>query len=155
MSAPWARTTLVTAGDGSAARGLAIAVRCEDPAAARMDFAKLDRDFVHGDDCVAFAFADMGTFKVYKTGLVDPVRPGFRASVTHDATGWTVTARVDIPAGELRGNVSRWRVGDVRFPESERVAGSRYEHSRLSTRFTQPDDDPAAFVEFDIIGENR
>ena len=154
-SVPWARTTLVTVRDGSAARGLTFVVRCEDPAAARMDFTKLDRDFVHGDDCVTFAFAGVGAFKVYKTGLVESARAGFRASVAHDATGWTVTARVDVPAGGLRGNVSRWRVGDVRFPRSERVAGSRYEHSRLSTRFTQPDDDPAAFVEFDIISGNR
>ena len=35
-------------------------------------------------------------------------------------------------------------------PERERVKGSRYEHSRLGTRFTQPEDDPAAFVTFKL-----
>ena len=78
---------------------------------------------------------------------------GFAARVTHDGTGWTVEARVRLTAedrqrGYALGNVSRWRVGDRRRPQEERVPGSRYEHSRLGTVFTNDNDDPAAFVSF-------
>ena len=129
-------------------------VRCEEPAAGAMDFSKRVDDFVRGDDCVTFVVEDEGrvrTAKVYKDGSVEG--PGdFSAQVEKDAGGWKVTARVRVsPAafasGRVRGNVSRWRVGDMRLAKERRVPGSRYEHSRLCTRFTQPDADPAAFVE--------
>ena len=76
-----------------------------------------------------------------------------KCEVTHDGTGWTVTVEIAVTEemakrGFVRGNVSRWRVGDRRMPVKDRVKGSRYEHSRLGTRLTQPEDDPAAFVTF-------
>ena len=118
-------------------------VRCEEPAAEKMDFREIDHVAVWGDDSVTFVFEGIGSLKVFK----DDRR------VTHDDRSWTVTVEVPIPAeiakrGFLRGNVCRWRVGDVRRPKAERVPGSRYEHSRLGTVFTAPDDDPAAFIDF-------
>ena len=81
------------------------------------------------------------------------LKRGLKDAICRDDRSWTVEARIKLPAralqaGSVRGNVCRWRVGDKRHPEKERVPGSRYEHTRLDTRFTQPDDDPAAFVEF-------
>ena len=131
---PWAKTTVTF-------DGTKFVVRCEEPAAKKMDWTSIDNDFVWGDDCVTFVFEGLGKRTVFKTGK----------EVTHDATGWTVEMGVPdeaVKRGFVRGNVCRWRVGDRREPEKRRVKGSRYEHSRLGTVFTQPDDDPAAFVTF-------
>ena len=138
---------------------LALTVRCDDPAAAKMDFSSIDHDAVWGDDSVTFVFEAAGgevrEAKVYKDGSVDGVRDALwlTAEVAHDAAGWTVAARVRLSAaawarGSVRGNVCRWRVGDRRQPAATRVPGSRYEHCRLATCYTRPDGDPAAFVDF-------
>ena len=167
---PWAKTTVTTArvpslSPVSRLPSLVLTVRCEEPAAKKMDWSSIDDDFVWGDDCVTLVLEGVGTWRVYKTGKVES-KSGveverwqgmhrFDSSVTHDETGWTVTAVVQVSdemakRGFVRGNVSRWRVGDRRMPENERVEGSRYEHSRLGTRFTQPEDDSAAFVTFKL-----
>lgn len=156
---PWAQTALTTSVDGD---DLCFRVRCGDPAASKMNFDRKVDDFVWGNDGVTFVLEDDDVVKaatVYLTGEVSSKNAqwkkgeGFSARVTHDATGWTVEARVRLSAraraaGEVRGNVSRWRVGDRKHAESERVPGSRYEHTRLDTCFTQRDDDPAAWVIF-------
>lgn len=157
---PWARTTVRSAvEDGN----LRLDVRCEDPAAPRMDFTRLVDDFVRGNDCVMFIFGEGKTRRaatVYLTGEVtlegDWVKDGaFEATVSHDGKGWSVAARIrpsaaERAAGRLLGNVCRWRVGDCRLPKAERVPGSRYEQSRLDTRYTMPNDDPAAYVMFTL-----
>ena len=101
---------------------------------------------------IRIPFGRVVTESVYKDGSREG-EVGFETKVEKDATGWTVTAKMKISpavfkAGKVRGNVSRWRVGDMRLPKERRVPGSRYEYSRLSTRYTQRDVDPAAFVEF-------
>ena len=161
---PWAKTT-VSSSRIPHPSSLLLTVRCEEPAAAKMDWSSIDHDFVWGDDCVTVALEGQGMWKVYKTGEI--WKCGNREmgkwekdemgkwKVTHDETGWTVTVTIPVTEkmakrGFVRGNVSRWRVGDRRMPEKDRVAGSRYEHSRLGTRFTQPEDDPAAFVTFEL-----
>ena len=172
----WAKTTVTTALVPSRAPvsrlpSLVLTVRCAEPAAAKMDWTTLDNDAVWGDDCVTLVLEGLGTWSAYKTGemreeeegemrkcekgrMRKAGKAGLRDwSVTHDATGWTVEMTVAVPEemakrGFVRGNVSRWRVGDRRMPERERVKGSRYEHSRLRTRLTRPDDDPDAFVTF-------
>ena len=151
----WAPTTVTTAREGS---DLVFRVVCTEPAAARMDFAHQAKDFVWGNDCVLFAFEDpSGQPKcatVYLTGAVDgDDLEGFSATVGHDGGSWTVVARLRTTAeqrrdGKVLGNVCRWRVGDRRQPAADRVPGSRYEHSRLDTCFTKPNDDSAAFVAF-------
>ena len=152
---PWAKTTVVTRrGDGA----LTVVVRCEEPAASRLDFRSIDDDFVWGDDCVTVLWETAGGVRearVYRTGEVRGrnLPDGFAACVAPDATGWTVTARWTLSAAERacgagRGNICRWRVGDRREPRARRVPGSQYEHSRLGTCFTYPDDDAAAFVTF-------
>ena len=167
---PWAKTTVATAlvpRQSSVSRfpSLVLTVRCEEPAAAKMDWTSIDNDFVWGDDCVMLALEGMGTWKVYKNGEVRKWGNGEmgkwgnggvgKCEVAHDETGWTVTAEIRVTEemakrGFIRGNVCRWRVGDRRMPAKDRVKGSRYEHSRLGTRYTQPDDDPAAFVTFEL-----
>ena len=152
---PWAPTTVVTS---VTEEGLRLTVRCAEPAAAKMDFTKAEDDFVNGHDCVTFAFDDAGEPRLAVVDLAGGVKggwDGFAARVAHDEAGWTVEAHVRLSekaraAGCVRGNVARWRVGDRRHPEKERVPGSRYEHSRLGTCFTRPDDDPAAFVIFSL-----
>ena len=160
---PWAKTRVSTSVEDDS---LCFRVRCDDPAAARMNFDKRIDDFVWGNDRVTFAVEDDGAVRmasVYLTGEVvsKDVRwargDGFSARVTHDVAGWTVEAKVRLSArareaGEVRGNVCRWRVGDRKLPEAERVPGSRYEHARLDTRFTVREDDPAAFVVFRLVG---
>ena len=151
---PWAKTTVTF-------DGTKFVVRCEEPAANKMDWTSIDNDFVWGDDCVTFVFEGLGVWNVYKTGKVERWRGGevkkWRGGevekwrVTHDGSGWTVEMGVPdeaVKRGFVRGNVCRWRVGDRREPKEGRVKGSRYEHSRLGTVFTRPDDDPAAFVTF-------
>ena len=155
---PWAKTCVSF--EPAAEGKVRFTVRCEEPAAAKMTFGKMAPDFVRGNDNVKFVIDDgegVKTAKAFADGHCErALFPGFAARVTHDATGWTVEATIPVGAkararGELLGNVCRWRVGDRRLPESERVKGSRYEHSRLATLFTNLDDDPAAFVKFDII----
>ena len=138
----WAKTEVTTRLDGDE---LCIRVRCFEPAVARLDFKHEVPDFVWGNDGVEF-FVDDG-FGVRK------MKRGLKDVISRDDQSWTVEARVELSAqvlerGSVRGNVCRWRVGDVRYPEKDRVPGSRYEHTRLDTRFTQPNDDPAAFVDF-------
>ena len=156
---PWAKTRVSTSFEDDS---LCFRVRCDDPAAVRMNFEKMVEDFVWGNDRVTFVVEDDGIIRmasVYLTGEVASKDAhwargdGFSARVTHDAAGWTVAAKVRLSAqaretGEVRGNVCRWRVGDRKLPEAERVPGSRYEHVRLDTRFTVREDDPAAFVVF-------
>ena len=153
---PWATTRVKVSGAETAAGGAVVfVVRCEEPAAGAMDFSKHVDDFAWGDDSVTFVVENDGrvvTESVYKDGSREG-EVGFETKVEKDATGWTVTAKMKISpavfkAGKVRGNVSRWRVGDMRLPKERRVPGSRYEYSRLSTRYTQRDVDPAAFVEF-------
>lgn len=144
---PWART-FVSFRLRSLSE-LLLTIRCEDPAAERMDFTRHVRDFVRDDDCVVIVLEDEGSVRTEKIYKDDP-------RVSHDATGWTVETpvRISLEAlrrGWVRGNVCRWRVGDRRLPKEERVAGSRCEHSRLNTRYTNSDEDPAAFVRFGII----
>ena len=138
----WAKTEVTTHLEGDE---FCIRARCFEPAVARLDFKHEVPDFVWGNDNVEFVVDDGDGVRVLKRGFRDVVR--------RDDRSWTVEARVRLSAqalraGTVRGNVSRWRVGDRRHPESERVPGSRYEHTRLDTRFTQPNDDPAAFVDF-------
>ena len=138
----WARTEVVTRTEGDE---LCIRARCFEPAAARLDFVREIPDFVWGNDCVEFVVDD-------GTGVRTLTR-GLRDAISRDGQSWTVEVRVKLSAavrqaGLVRGNVCRWRVGDRRFPEEERVPGSRYELTRLDTRFTCPNDDPAAFVTF-------
>lgn len=138
----WAKTEVTTRLEGDE---LCIRVRCFEPAVARLDFKHEVPDFVWGNDGVEF-FVDDG-FGVRK------MKRGLKDVISRDDQSWTVEARVELSAqvlerGSVRGNVCRWRVGDVRYPEKDRVPGSRYEHTRLDTRFTQPNDDPAAFVDF-------
>lgn len=156
---PWARTTVTTAvADGM----LALTVRCQEPAVGKMDFSRTLNDFVYGNDCVVFAFDDDGkirTPRVDLTGHVERGWNGFSARVCHDATGWTVDACVRLgedalAAGRLMGNVTRWRIGDRRLPEKQRIPGSRYEESRLNTCFTNIPADPAAFVEFRLTSSS-
>ena len=154
---PWAETTVTTAYEGDE---LVFRVVCAEPAAARMDFAHQAKDFVWGNDCVLFAFEDASgrpkCATVYSTGEVDGADlGGFSATVGHDGKSWTVVARLRTTTvqrrdGKVLGNICRWRVGDRRLPATDRVPGSRYEHSRLDTCFTQPNDDPAAFVAFQL-----
>ena len=138
----WAKTEVTTRLEGDE---LCIRTRCFEPAVKRLDFKHEVPDFVWGNDAVEFFVDDGSGVRVLKRGLRDVV--------CRDDRSWTVEARVKLSAqalqaGSVRGNVCRWRVGDKRHPEEERVPGSRYEHTRLDTRFTQPDDDPAAFVDF-------
>ena len=157
---PWAKTAVVTSVEGKTLR---LSVRCVEPAAARMDFTKLKDDYVWDNDCVSFFFGEgtaRRTATVYLNGTVDRARgwtadEPFEARVTHDATGWSVEAYVplreeELAAGYVLGNLARWRVGDRRRPASERVPGSLYEESRLDTRYTAPNDDPAAFSAFEL-----
>ena len=138
----WAKTEVTTRLNGNE---FCIRARCFEPAVARLDFRHEVPDFVWGNDNVEF-IADDGTgVRILKRGLSD--------AVARDERSWTVEARIrlsaqDLQAGFIRGNVCRWRVGDVRQPKKGRVPGSRYEHTRLDTRFTQPNNDPAAFVDF-------
>lgn len=149
----WAKTDVTTSVTGGILR---LRVRCFDPAAAKMDFTKAEDNFVWGVDRVTFVFDIDGETRKASVDLAGGVNggwDGFVASVSHDDRSWTVQAEVKLSAqaigcGKLLGNVSRWRVGDRRKPEAERVPGSRYEHSRLNTCYTVGDDDPAAFVEF-------
>ena len=138
----WAKTEVTTRLEGDE---LCIRVRCFEPAVARLDFRHEVPDFIWGNDNVRFVLDDGRGVRTLKRGLLD--------AVCRDDRSWTVEAKAKLPAqalqaGFVRGNVCRWRVGDVRHPEDERVPGSRYEHTRLDTRFTQPDDDPAAFAVF-------
>ena len=151
---PWARTTVVTAVEDD---WLCMRVRCEDPAAKRMDFARMTEDFVWGNDSVFFVFDVDGELRSEAVFLTGKRRGALgstlESKVSHDANGWTVEARLHLTeeqkrSGRILGNVCRWRVGDQRLPKAERVPGSRYEQSRLDTCFTYPDDDPSAFVEF-------
>lgn len=150
---PWAKTEVTPELWGDELR---LRVRCHDPAAKAMDFSRAEDNFVWGVDSVTFAFevgGEVRTALVDLAGGIDGGWEGFAARVTHDGTGWTVEARVRLTAedrqrGYALGNVSRWRVGDRRRPQEERVPGSRYEHSRLGTVFTNDNDDPAAFVSF-------
>ena len=152
---PWAKTSVTTSvADGA----LCIRVVCAEPAVAKMDFSHRVKDYVWGNDCLAFVWegAEGKTqhARVYLTGEIE--RKGhdaFSASVSHDGKSWTVEARLKLSDGQVAankvlGNVTRWRVGDMCLPKSERVPESRYEWSRLDTRYTRPNDDPAAFVEF-------
>ena len=139
---PWAKTAVSFVRPDPS--NLVFTVRCDEPAAAKLDFSSVDGDWAHGDDSVTFAFEGRAAAKVFRDD---------GARVTHDAAGWTVTFKVALTeaearAGVLRGNVCRFRVGDRRRPAAERVPGSCYEASRLSTVLTDPDDDPAAFVAF-------
>ena len=138
----WAKTEVTTRLEGDE---FCIRVRCFEPAVARLDFKHEVPDFVWGNDRVDFFVDDSDGVRGLKRGLKDVI--------CRDDRSWTVEARIKLSAkalqaGVVRGNVCRWRVGDKRHPEKERVPGSRYEHTRLDTRFTQPDDDPAAFVDF-------
>lgn len=138
---PWAATEVSFVRSGSS--NLTFTVRCLEPAAAKIDFSSIDDDWVHGDDCVTVIFKGQPPVKVFRND----------ARVTHTDADWTVTIEVPLPAEAVRagciyGNVIRFRVGDRRFPEANRVPGSRYEHSRLWTMLTAPDDDPSAFVPF-------
>ena len=138
----WAQTEVVTRTEGGE---LLIRARCLEPAAARLDFAHDVDDYVWGNDAVTFVLED--------DGAVRKVERRLRDAVCRDAESWTVEARFALSErarreGRVLGNVCRWRVGDRRRPKAEQVAGSRYEHTRLDTRFTSPDDDPAAFVVF-------
>ena len=138
----WAKTEVTARLEGGE---FCIRARCFEPAVARLDFRHEVPDFVWGNDAVEFIVDDGTDVRILKRGLLD--------AVARDERSWTVEARVKVPAaalqaGSVRGNVCRWRVGDVRHPKKERVPGSRYEHTRLDTRFTRPDDDPAAFVDF-------
>ena len=138
----WAKTEVTTRLEGDE---LCIRARCFEPAVKRLDFKHEVPDFVWGNDGVEFFVDDGNGVRALKRGLLD--------AICRDDRSWTVEARVKLSAqalqaGSVRGNVCRWRVGDVRHPAKARVSGSRYEHTRLDTRFTQPDDDPAAFVDF-------
>ena len=138
----WAQTEVETRVEGDELR---IRARCFEPAAARLDFRHDVPDFVWGNDNVEFAVDDGTGVRTLKLGLAD--------AVCRDERSWTVEMRVRLSEravanGFVRGNVSRWRVGDMRRPESERVPGSCYEHTRLDTRFTSPNADAAAFVTF-------
>ena len=138
----WAKTEVTTRVEGDE---LCIRVRCFEPAVARLDFKHEVPDFIWGNDRVDFFWDDGNGVRGLKRGLKDVI--------CRDDRSWTVEARVKLSAqalqaGSVRGNVCRWRVGDRRHPTKDRVPGSRYEHTRLDTRFTRPDDDPAAFVEF-------
>jgi len=150
---PWAETVVETRFDG---RDLCLSVRCDEPAAALMDFSRTVNDIVWGNDCVTFVIEERGETHLAQVNLTGEVKKGwdgFSSQVSHDEAGWTVQARVRLSeetcrAGKVLGNVTRWRVGDRRLPQEKRVPGSRYEQSRLSTCYTNVDTDPAAFVEF-------
>ncbi len=137
---PWAKTQVVTRLDGDA---LEVRVRCAEPAMAKLFADRRVEDFVWGNDNV----------KVFAAGRKAQVF--WPEDCARDADGWSAVARIQLTAEELKkgrvlGNVSRLRVGDWRHPAKTRVPGSRRERSRLGTCFTDPDDDPAAFVEFDL-----
>ena len=130
----WMKTEVATHRSGDE---LVVRVRCFDPLAAELDYAHVVDNFVWGNDTVVFAFDDGAGVRMLTRGLTE--------TVARDAGSWTVEFRVRpsaeaLRAGRVRGNVCRWRVGDRKF----------YEHTRLSTRYTQPDDDPAAFVNFKL-----
>ena len=138
----WAKTEVTTRVEGDE---LCIRARCFEPAVARLDFKHEVPDFVWGNDRVDFFVDDGNGVRALKRGLLD--------AICRDDRSWTVEARIKLSAqalrtGSVRGNVCRWRVGDKRHPEKERVPDSCYEHTRLDTRFTQPNDDPAAFAVF-------
>ena len=150
---PWAKTTVETRQEGTSLR---LEVRCEEPAAERMDFSRTVRDAVAGNDSVIFVFELGGRVRQAKVDLAGGVEGGWRgfaATTTHDRLGWTVRASVELERealerGTVRGNVARWRVGDRRLPAASRVKGSRYELSRLNTCYTNVHADPAGFVDF-------
>ena len=128
----WAKTEVVTRVDGNE---LCIRARCFEPEVAQLDFKHEVPDFVWGNDNVEFVVDDGSGVRKMKRGLKDVT--------CRDDRSWTVEARMKLSgsalrAGFVKGNVCRWRVGDRK----------RYEHTRLDTRFTQPNDDPAAFVNF-------
>ena len=138
----WAKTEVETRVEGDE---LCIRTRCFEPAVARLDFKHQVPDFVWGNDEVEFIVDDGNGVKTLKRGLLNVVG--------RDDRSWTVEVHVKLSAKALQagfvlGNVCRWRVGDRRQPQKERVPGSCYEHTRLDTRFTSPNDDPAAFVTF-------
>ena len=135
---PWAKTRVTTRREGAT---LEIRIRCDEPALGKMRVGRRIEDFIWGNDDV----------KVLIAGREEQVF--HLEDCERDATGWTAVARVELTAAELKagkvlGNVCRMRVGDARRPAKERVPGSRRERSRLGTCYTDPDDDPAAFVEF-------
>lgn len=150
---PWAKTTVETRQEGTALR---LEVRCEEPAAGRMDFSRTVRDAVVGNDSVIFVFELRGSVRQVRVDLAGGVEGGWRgfaATTMRDRLGWTVSASVELDrtaleGGVVRGNVARWRVGDRRLPAASRVKGSRYELSRLNTCYTNVHADPAAFVDF-------
>ena len=138
----WAKTEVTTHLEGDE---LCIRVRCFEPAVQRLDFRHEVPDFVWGNDKVDVIVNDGNGVRTLERGLPD--------AISRDDRSWTVEARVKLTPralqeGIVSGNVCRWRVGDVRQPKETRVPGSRYEQTRLDTRFTQPNDDPAAFVDF-------
>ena len=157
---PWAKTSVTTRREGDE---LVFEVRCEEPAAGKMDFENepID-DFVWGNDRIEIILERLSSrsspsVETIEVDLLGRVRragcPAPPGQVKHDDKSWTAVVRVplteaEIKAGKIRGNVCRWRVGDRKLPKAERVEGSCYEHSRLNTVYTQPNDDPAAFVEF-------
>lgn len=155
MPRPWAGTSVETHVE---VEELVLRVVCEEPAAASMDFSRTVKDAVWGNDCVTFVVANgenVRSATVDLTGGVSGGWKGFSAMVVHDGGSWSVIARIrltpaEIAAGFLVGNVARWRVGDRRRPVKERVAGSRFEQSRLRTCFTNLNADPAAFVSFSL-----
>ena len=128
----WAKTEVTTHREGDE---FCVRVKCFDPLADKLDYTHVVDNFVWGNDQVVLVLDDGTGAKRYTRGLTE--------TVARDAESWTVEFRVKLSAaacraGRVKGNVCRWRVGDRKF----------YEHTRLSTRYTQPDGDPAAFVEF-------
>ena len=130
----WAKTEVTTHREKD---GLSVRVKCFDTLADRLDYTHVVDDFVWGNDAVVLILDDGTGAKAFKRGLTE--------TVARDAGSWSVEFRVKLSAealrtGRVKGNICRWRVGDRKF----------YEHTRLSTRYTQPDDDPAAFVNFQL-----
>ena len=153
---PWAKTFLSTSVDKDT---LVLTVRCEDPAAPKMNFTDVPvDDYVWGNDRLDISLCGRDlvplNFRVDLLGYVMNDWEGrCTAKIAPDDAGWTATVRIrlsdaDLKAGKVRGNVSRWRVGDSKEPRQSRLPGSNYERTRLNTVFTQPDNDPAAFVDF-------
>ena len=126
----WAKTEVVTHREKDELR---IRVKCFDALADKLDYTHVVDNFVWGNDEVVLVLDDGRGAKTLRRGLTE--------TVARDAESWSVEFRVKLSAealrtGRVKGNVCRWRVGDRKF----------YEHTRLSTRYTQPDDDPAALV---------
>ena len=148
--------------------GVAFAFRFDEPAVAAMPVgAWIDGHLDHDRVAVYLADASSATGAVLKArfdadgrlslfkGAFPRPANGAKLAVVKGDTSWSAELFIPFAAlgGEpsaLKGNASRWRVGDWRPNGKDAAPGSAGEWTRFSTRFSQKDSDPCAFCTFRI-----